>query len=46
MVLLKTVEHLAKMLLIRGMVRAGNKHVVELDENKGQTGQDTVHYAL
>ena len=31
---------------MRGMVRAGNRHVFEVDKDEGQTGQNAVHHAL
>ena len=45
-ILPKFAEHLKKMLLIRGKVRAGNKYFVEVDKDERQTSKDAVHHAL
>ena len=36
-------KHLPKMLSMRSMVRTRNQNVVEVDEDEGQSSEDTVH---
>ena len=45
-VLMKTAEHLAKMLSVRGLVGARNQNITEVDKNERQTSQKAVHHAL
>ena len=45
-VLTQAAKHLAKMMLMRSMVRAHNQNVIEVDEDEGQTSEHLVHQML